>query len=408
MLYENELRFLCNTLKKCRVKVSFTAPDDPYNNMLDDIFNMIFGSSIQNRSSLSDFLGKIEPYTIYKLSDSFKLNYIFLMLPGVFPQQVMIIGPYISEELDAKHIFEIGEKHGVSPQQQKLLLDYYANAPIIAQNSRLFIMLETFGELIWGGSSGFTVVDINRELFADNTALSKNRSNEGVDSLMANMALMQKRYDFENELIRAVSMGQEHKAEQLMEGFSEIAFERRNADPVRNLKNYCIIMNTLLRKAAESGGVHPLYINDVSSDFAVKIEHISSVNGISELMTQMYRSYCRLVRKHSMKNYSPAVQKVITLISSDLSANLTLCSLAESQNISAGYLSSVFKRDTGKTLTEYIMNERMQRAIQLLSTTNLQIQTIALHCGIMDVQYFSKIFKRFTGKTPKEYRKSVG
>jgi YesN/AraC family two-component response regulator len=67
----------------------------------------------------------------------------------------------------------------------------------------------------------------------------------------------------------------------------------------------------------------------------------------------------------------------------------------------------VFKRDTGITLTEYITRERMQRACRLLSTTNLQIQTVALHCGIMDVQYFSKLFKKHIGKTPKEYRASA-
>lgn len=407
MLYESELRFLCNVLKKCRVKVSFTAPDIPYSNVLDDTFNMIFSGGVQSQPTLSDFLGKIEPYTIYKLSDPFKLSYIFLLLPSVSPPQVMIIGPYITEAPDAKLIFEIGERYSVAPQKQKLLQDYYVDVPVISENSRLFTMLEAFGEHIWGGSSGFSVVDINRELVADNAALSKHRSNEDVESLMANMELMKKRYDFENELIRAVSMGQEHRVAQLMESFSQIAFERRTADPVRNLKNYCIIMNTLLRKAAESGGVHPLYIHDVSSDFALKIEQISSVSGISELMTQMYRSYCRLVRKHSMKNYSPAVQKVITLINSDLSANLTLHSLAECQNISAGYLSTVFRKETGKTLTEYIMSQRMQRAMHLLSTTRLQIQTIALHCGIMDVQYFSKVFKKYTGKTPKEYRNTA-
>ena len=39
--------------------------------------------------------------------------------------------------------------------------------------------------------------------------------------------------------------------------------------------------------------------------------------------------------------------------------------------------------------------------------TRLQVQTIALHCGIMDVQYFPKLFKKQTGKTPREYRESM-
>ena len=218
---------------------------------------------------------------------------------------------------------------------------------------------------------------------------------------------MQKRYDFENELIRAVELGQEHKLFRITPAFEETVMERRLSDPVRNIKNYCIIMNTLLRKAAERGGVHPLYINDVSSGYAVRIEKLTSVSSATEFMGEMFSGYCRLVRKYSMKSYSPIIRKVITLINSDLSASLTLTALADSQNVSPGYLSTLFKRETGKNLTEYILDERMKLASRLLVTTSLQVQTVALSCGIMDVQYFSKVFKKYTGKTPKEYRNSI-
>ncbi|MBO5899054.1 MAG: helix-turn-helix transcriptional regulator, partial [Clostridia bacterium] len=65
------------------------------------------------------------------------------------------------------------------------------------------------------------------------------------------------------------------------------------------------------------------------------------------------------------------------------------------------------KRETGKTLSEYTREKRIQHAAHLLATTQLQIQTVALHCGMMDVQYFSKVFKRELGLTPSEYRQSL-
>lgn len=113
---------------------------------------------------------------------------------------------------------------------------------------------------------------------------------------------------------------------------------------MRNTKNYAIIMNTLLRKAAEAGGVHPLYLNDVSSANALKIEAMPALGETPTLMRDIFRSYCRLVRKHSMKEYSRVVQKTIILIDSDLSADLSLKSLATNQGISPGYLSTVFKK----------------------------------------------------------------
>jgi YesN/AraC family two-component response regulator len=122
------------------------------------------------------------------------------------------------------------------------------------------------------------------------------------------------------------------------------------------------------------------------------------------MMKEMFSSYCRLVYKHSVKNYSSVVQKTILIIDSNVSAELSLNLLAKKLGVSAGYLSTVFKKETQKNVSQYIKEKRIDQAKHLLSTTHLQIQTVALHCGIMDVQYFSKIFRKETGKTPKEYR----
>ena len=166
-------------------------------------------------------------------------------------------------------------------------------------------------------------------------------------------------------------------------------------------------MNTLLRKAAENGGVHPIYIDSISSKFAMRIELLSDTKACTEMMREMFSSYCRLVYKHSTRRYSPIVQKTILTIDSDISAELSLKNLAMMQGISSGYLATIFKKETKKTVSEYINDKRIEHAMYLLSTTHLQIQTIALHCGVMDVQYFSKIFKKKTGKNPKEYREAV-
>ena len=404
MHYENELRFFCDILKKCRIKVSFIKGKDLADKLFNSAFESLFRCDERKNLISADFGEKIAPYTIYKLTTSFKFCFIFLLLPQSPANQVMLIGPYLSENIGEKSLLEFGEIYGISPQKQKMLAEYFSSLPVITENSQVLLMVDTFAEHIWGGNSGYDVIDINRELITDASPLSKDRSGEEVGNLITNMELMQKRYDFENELIRAVSLGLEHKVSQLMEAFTDMSFEQRITDQVRNLKNYAIIMNTLLRKAAESGGVHPLYINDVSTNFAIRIEQTTSTKQIINLMSEMYKTYCRLVKKHSMNKYSPAVQKAVALINSDLSANLTLHSLSASLNISDGYLSSVFRKETGVTLTQYILNERIQLAMRLLSTTNLQVQSIAQHCGILDVHYFSKLFKKQNGITPKQYR----
>ena len=219
------------------------------------------------------------------------------------------------------------------------------------------------------------------------------------------MERLEARYRFENELLQAVTLGQIHKEKLLLNAISEELFEKRAEDTVRNGKNYCIIMNTLLRKAAEQGGVHPIYIDRMSSSYASKIELLTDMKQIRGIMRDMFSSYCKLVQKHSTKKYSPVVQKAILMIDSDISAELSLHTLAEKQGITSGYLATVFKKEVGKTVSEYLRDKRVQYAMHLLGSTSLQIQTIATHCGIIDVQYFSKIFKMQTGKTPNEFRK---
>jgi YesN/AraC family two-component response regulator len=309
----------------------------------------------------------------------------------------------MSSPLSSRELLELGERIGISPKSQKYLDEYYSSIPVIQEHDGLMAMIDTFCEHIWGSTS-FAIVDVNKQHKLPESPITEATHGESFDDILVNMKAMEKRYEFENEMIRAVSLGQMHKESLFSGSFSENLFEKRVADPIRNSKNYCIIMNTLLRKAAEQGGAHPLYIDRVSSEFAAKIEQISSLFESSVLMKDMFRSYCRLVRKHSMQKYSPVVQKTILVIDSDLSADLSLSSLAESQGISSGYLSTVFKKETGKTVSEYIRDKRIKHAAHLLGTTHLQIQTVALHCGIMDVQYFSKLFKKATGMTPKEYR----
>ena len=105
------------------------------------------------------------------------------------------------------------------------------------------------------------------------------------------------------------------------------------------------------------------------------------------------------------KQNSPSVRKAILLIGADLSADLSLHSLVETLTLSPAYFSDLFRRETGQTLSHYINEQRMLLAAELLDSTALQIQTVAQHCGVLDVQYFSKLFKKHIGMTPKEYRK---
>ena len=135
-----------------------------------------------------------------------------------------------------------------------------------------------------------------------------------------------------------------------------------------------------------------------------KIEEITAFSAVPNLMSKIIRKYGELVKENSIKNYSSPVQKAIISIDSDLTADLSLNHLSSIQNISPAYLSNIFHKETGDTLTDFVNKKRISYAKRLLDTTNMQIQAVAQRCGIVDIHYFSRIFKKQVGCTPKEYR----
>lgn len=406
MFYEAELRFMQNTFRKCRLQSLLIDPHQPLDRRIDMGLYSLLGYDEGYKRTFYDIVPPVNKNTMYKMVTRFSCCYLFFILPDTGKETIFIAGPYLDDDFSHSQVLEKAEQLGLSPQLTPLLERYYAELPHLPISNPVFTILDSFAELVWG-NNGFTVDNINVEFSEGLSPLSSVAADPPPPEKTAwNMQMLEARYKYENELMQAVSHGLTHKAEMIAAGFSTASFERRLSDPLRELKNYSIIINTLLRKAAENGGVHPIYLDSVSSDFARKIELLSSSESGMSLVTEMFRSYCRLVRKHSTIHYSPPVQKVIALIDSDLTADLSLSALSSMLNVSSSYLSSLFKQETGQTITDYVNRKRIELAMHLLETTNLQVQTVAQHCGILDVHYFSRVFKKYTGKTPKEYRSS--
>ncbi len=400
MFQENEFTLLKESLEKCGLHITVVSPHDTIFDAVDERDISFFEKIFSPNTTLESLLGGIRPNTLYKFKDSFSLLYNAFLIPQSTGRKVVVIGPFLQERLGETQILELCQKNRIEPRYQKTINDFCAILPVLSPYSPIYVFLDSFCERMWGGR--YTVADIVSEVNSEQPNLA-GASGKELDKIFSETKAMERRYAFENEILDAVTMGSESKLNKLFAAFNESLFERRVADPVRNAKNYGIIMNTLLRKAAERGGVHPVHLDRISSAFALKIELFTSVEQGNELMTEMFRDYCRLVREKSSA-YSPLVKAAVIAIDSDLSAELSLRALATQLNVSNVYLSTVFKKETGKTVTEYINDKRISYAKHLLRTTSLQIQTVSLHCGIMDVHYFSKLFKQKTGMTPSAFR----
>ena len=92
------------------------------------------------------------------------------------------------------------------------------------------------------------------------------------------------------------------------------------------------------------------------------------------------------------------------ILSRDYSQNISVSMLAESCGISETYFRKLFQRVYGLSPMDYITNQRISYARELLTNTGLSVEDISYDSGYKDPTYFCRIFKKATGMSPSEYR----
>lgn len=406
MQYEAELTFFKNLLKHYHMQTLVFSPDTLEPSQIDFGFHQLIGKQDAYNNLLDFFNTRIEHNKIYRIRDSFRCNYFFLLLPDT-SATVLSIGPFIEHDYDDTLIMEYIEQNLIPHHLFSPISKYFISLPKISDDSGLLALLHTLAETIWGKSNNYSLISYEYDTKTIFPEFSSVTQASDPSETLFQMQLLEQRYAIEREMLLAVSQGLLNKVDTITTALTSQFTEPRSTDFLRNEKNYSIVFNTLLRKAAEQGLVHPYYIDKISSEFGHKIENCLSVSACRKLQNEMLRKYCLLVKNHSLKGYSPLIQRVIMYVASDLTADLTLSSISEILKTNPSYLSSQFKKETGTTLTDYVNKKRIEHALLLLNSTSMQIQTIAQYCGIPDVNYFTKLFKKYVNKTPKEYRSII-
>lgn len=316
--------------------------------------------------------------------------------------EFVVIGPYKKQYLDLYQLHDMMKQYQAPCSSLKEIEEYYHSIPMIADHNAWEMVLLSTVKLLYGTEAvkiQFLENAVNEEGQLMNVMTKEEKE--------LSFQLLEERYRIEQELLQAVSKGNIEKALDFLNQSNRYKVAKRYKETNRNYRNLLISFNTLCRKAIESACVHPVYMDEVSTKFAKQIETVCSETEALKLKTQMVRKYCMLVINHSLRGYSPLIQKVIHDIEWNLAEPLTLKMSAEKFCVNASYLSDTFKKEVGETFTSYVNRKRIQQAIFYLNTSQMQVQEIASEVGMVDVNYFIKLFKKIVGKTPKEYRNSI-
>jgi len=402
--------------KICKFALSFSNMNtvfiDPLSHVVIEYgYNKIpdiLSGYIGNQSFVQNIHKTDSDHDVFFYSSGFKINFI---CAKVYDDEnylgSIIVGPYLLEEPTALMLEDIIYKNNLSISLRHSIKQYYLGLPLIGTYKA-----KTIAEFLAYISSDMHSMNFESLKIGDISYNFKTEYLIDPDTLKENtelsMATIEKRYSSENELMFAIENGDREKIDKfLLEDLSSYfkISDRIPSDPLRSRKNLSFVLNTLLRKSAQKGGVHPFYINSISEKFAIQIEKTSSLKQLLDLQNIMILDYCDVVKKFSLKNFNYAVRKAIEFIRISLYQDLSLDMISSSINTNPYELSRQFKKETGKTIIEYINKQRINEAIYIMENENISITSVAGMVGYNDINYFTKVFKKIKGITPSQYRK---
>lgn len=341
-----------------------------------------------------------KPAVIYLIRDLFLCNYVMLFVPE--KGKWFFCGPVLFEEMNDDRFANLTSYLELPDEFHANLKFYYEHLSFFPSNDLLKSMFCELGNFLYG--EGNFEIEYHDGNSLDMWHYNYKNYLRIPEEPFRNIHIIESRYEAENAMMEAVRKCDEDAALEAITKFHAYMLPIRLPDRLRDMKDYTITFNTLLRKSAEMAGVHPIHIDSHSNGTIPQIEQLTNVNQCIAFHKRMVHEYCDLIRNHSLRQYSTIIGKTLTYIHTDIGVDLSLNVLAEQLNINASYLSMLFKKEIGMTLTDYVNKYRIEHAAKLLLCTNLPIKSIAVQCGIPDIYYFTRLFKRIMGTTPKAFR----
>lgn len=378
-----------------------------YHAPFNDITSMdaYLRNGLQNSAQLYDALKTLllsaENHRFYIIRDKYQLNYIYFR-PFEEHEDIISVGPYITETVDDQFLNKIIMLNNLDYSQAEAIRGYLFQFPVFDNNLRLISIMSDILNFLNPMVNSFEITELNvPDLNSDNQNYTP------VDDYEVYAKTVEKRYELENKLLEQISTGDSVNALITSKRFISFHMEPRITDAFYDKKALLYSVNTLLRKGAEKSGVHPIFLHQLSTRHAKIIDSATTQTALDHIHEKMIRNYCLLVKNKGRIQYSALIRNVLNYIEFNISHPLSLSSLAEEFHVTSPYLSTLFKKELGSTITEYIMQQKIRISLKLLNTTNMQIQEIASYVGIFDVNYFTKQFKKVIGCTPRDYRKNI-
>jgi len=212
-------------------------------------------------------------------------------------------------------------------------------------------------------------------------------------------------YESEFAFYHAVKDGDLETVKRLMEPLGNRKMGILSKNPVRNLRYHFIISVAMITRFCIESGLSPEYAYTLSDLYIQKADFIETTKGIQQLHQEMVYDYTKqMYRQVKERTYSKEIILALDYIYTHLQKNMTVTEIADAVRRNPSYLSTLFKKEIGISISAYIRKERIKMAENLLKYSDFSAIDISNYLCFSSHSHFIKVFKEHTGYTPKEYR----
>jgi AraC-like DNA-binding protein len=217
-------------------------------------------------------------------------------------------------------------------------------------------------------------------------------------------------YRMEEKLQNCIRQGEPERLEECLQEFDDNnrMMGCMSKDPLRQAQYTFISGLTLATRSAIEGGIPEIEAYNLSDVYAQKADTSKKIDEVLQLFAVVYYDFAKRVQrtKKQRRSYSHPVSLCISYILDHLHYQITLLELARLCKLSPQYLSALFRKETGRTITDYIMNEKLETAKQMITYSEHTLQEISSYLGFCSHSSFTAHFRKYYGSTPREYRNS--
>ncbi len=212
-------------------------------------------------------------------------------------------------------------------------------------------------------------------------------------------------YEREMAFFHSIKQGDYAEAQRLFKPFNCEEMGKLSDDSLRNLKYHLVITVAFITRYCIEGGMEMEAAYNLSDIYIRSVDKCRTEDEINMLHREVVADYAQrmnIIRKQN--RYPKTVTMCLDYIYDNLHRKITLEQLAELVKLSPTYLSKLFHKEVGITVSAYITKRRIETAENMLKFSDYSCLEISDYLCFSSESHFIHAFKKHTGYTPKNYR----